>query len=67
MDPMGKFTLLGSTWEAHIDLYNISSKIRSNEEIDPEVHPLPKLTNPPQPSLLKSGRRGIISKSFISK
>jgi hypothetical protein len=62
---MGQFILLGSTWEAHVNLHDISPKIRSNEEINPEIHPLPKSTNPPQPSLLKMALRGIVFKSAI--
>jgi hypothetical protein len=55
---MGQFILLGSTWEAHINLHDISPKIRSNEEINPKIHTFPKSTNPPRASLSKKGMEG---------
>jgi hypothetical protein len=66
-DQMGKFILLRSTWKAHINLHDVSSKIRSDKEINPDIHPLPQSTNPPQPSILKMGRRGIVFKSAIPR
>jgi hypothetical protein len=39
MSQMGEVVLLGSAWEADIDLRHIELEFSRNEEINSEIHP----------------------------
>jgi hypothetical protein len=41
MSQMGEVVLLGSAWEADIDLRHIELEFSRNEEIDPKIHLYP--------------------------